>query len=96
MASTELVTFRGGFTADLAVVRRLLSIEARGAQLVPLADGGFRVVPPSVLTEDDRVFLQAHRAEARRVVQYQADDAHLFSDTTKAQPERLPAPERPQ
>lgn len=76
MATTSepaLVTFRGGFVADWAVVSCLLDLEARGARFELKADGGFRVLPSSVLTPDDTAFLRAHRDEARRVLEYQAD-----------------------
>ena len=98
MASSKdrLVTFRGGFVASLGVVERLLAIEARGARFVPLAGGRFKVDPPSVLTPEDTTFLKANRDEARRVLAYQADDSHLFTDQSQAQPGRLPddAPQR--
>ncbi len=78
MASSELVTFRGGFVADWLVVRRLLEIEERGCSF-QLEDGGrFRVVHPDRLTADDVAFLRARRDEARQVLEYQADDSHLF------------------
>ena len=95
MASSELrlVTFRGGFAASAAVVERLLAIEARGARFVSVAGGRFQVDPPSVLTPEDATFLQAHRDEARRVLSYQADDAHLWDDKGQAQPARLPGDE---
>lgn len=73
MASSELVTFRGGFVADVAVVRGLLDLEARGARFALLADGRFRVEPTELLTDEDRVFLRTRRDEARLVIQYQAD-----------------------
>ena len=94
--SERLVTFKGGFVASLEVVQRLLAIEARGARFVSLAGGRFKVDPPSVLTPEDVAFLAAHRDEARRVLAYQADDAHLFTDQSQAQPGRLPddAPQR--
>jgi len=82
-ASSEapaLVTFRGGFVADWEVVRRLLELEARGARLELLIDGRIRVSPPEALDIESRDFLRAHRDEARRVLEYQADDSHLFSD----------------
>jgi hypothetical protein len=73
-----LVTFRGGFVADFAIVRRLLDIEARGCWF-RLEDGGrFRVLPYHLLTPDDVVFLRARRDEARQVLEYQADDSHLY------------------
>jgi hypothetical protein len=75
-----LVTYRGGFTADSAVVSRLLSLEARGARFELKPDGGFRVIPSTVLTADDVAFLRERRDEARCVLEYQADDSHLFSD----------------
>ncbi len=75
-----LVTFRGGFVADWAVVHRLLELEARGARFLLLAGGRFRVEPPALLDEESREFLRAHRDEARRVLEYQASDEHLFSD----------------
>ena len=88
--SPRLVTFRGGFVASLEVVERLIVIEARGARFVSLAGGRFKVDPPSVLTPEDTTFLKAHRDEARRVLSYQADDSHLFTDQSQAQPARLP------
>ncbi len=93
---SRLVTFKGGFVASLEVVERLLTIEARGARFVPLADGRVKVDPPSTLTPEDTTFLTAHRDEARRVMAYQADDAHLFTDRSRAQPGRVPddAPQR--
>jgi hypothetical protein len=73
-----LVTFRGGFVADWAVVRRLIDIEARGCSF-RLEDGGrFRVLPPDRLTADDVAFLRARRDEARQVLEHEADDSHLF------------------
>ena len=98
MASSDdrSVTFRDGFVASLGVVERLIAIEARGAKFVPLADGRVQVDPPSVLTPEDTTFLGAHRHEARRVLAYQADDAHLWDDKSQAQPGRVPddAPQR--
>ena len=93
---SRLVTFRGGFVASLVVVERLLAIEARGARFVSLAGGRFQVSPPSVLTPEDTTFLKVHQDEARRVLSYQADDSHLFTDQSRAQPGRLPddAPQR--
>ncbi len=95
-SQVRLVTFRGGFVASLVVVERLLAIEARGARFVPLVGGGFQVEPPSALTPDDARFLKAHRDEARQVLAYQADDAHLFTDQSQAQRGCLPddAPQR--
>ena len=83
-SESVLVTFRGGFVADWAVVRLLVDLEQRGAWFVLKPDGGFRVEPPSVLTADDTTFLRAHRDEARRVLDYQADDSHLFTDARPA------------
>jgi hypothetical protein len=79
-SNAQRVLYRGGFSADWAVVSRLLALEQRGATFTLRDDGGFRVMPASVLTEDDRIFLRAHRAEARAVIAYQADDRHLFDD----------------
>ena len=75
-----LVTFRGGFVADWGVVSRLLDLEARGAKFELLPDGRIRVSPPELLDAETRVYLRARRDEARRVLEYQADDSHLFSD----------------
>ncbi len=95
MASSEprLVTFRGGVVASFEVVERLLAIEARGAKFVSQADGRFKVEPLTALTPEDATFLKAHRDEARRVLAYQADDAHLWGDKGQAQPARLPGDE---
>ena len=73
-----LVTFRGGVVATWAVVRRLLDIEARGCSFRLEESGRFRVLPPELLTQDDVSFLRARRDEARQVLEYQADDSHLF------------------
>jgi hypothetical protein len=77
--SVTLVTFRGGFVADWVVVRRLLDIEARGCSFRLEEGGRFRVLPPDRLTPDDVSFLKARRNEARRVLEYQADDSHLIT-----------------
>ena len=92
MASSDdrLVVFKGGFTASLEVVQRLLTIEARGARFVLQVDGRFRVDPLSAMTPEDATFLQAHRDEARRVLSYQVDDSHLWDDKGQAQPGRVP------
>ena len=74
-----LVTFRGGFVADWAVVARLLDIEARGCSFRLEAGGRFRILPPERLTREDVAFLRARRDEARRVIEYEADDSHLFA-----------------
>ena len=79
-APTTLVTFRGGFVADWTVVHRLLDLEGRGCSFRLENGGRFRVLPPDALTPDDVAFLRAHRDEARRVLAYQADDSHFFSD----------------
>ena len=85
-----LVIFRGGFVADLALVKRLWDIEARGCSFHRKDDGGFRVVPSGQLTPDEVDFFRARRDEARRVLAYQADDGHLFTDKSQAQRHRLP------
>ena len=92
MASSEqrLVLLRGGCVAFLEVVERLLAVEARGAKFVAQADGRFKVEPLTALTPEDATFLKAHRDEARRVLAYQADDAHPFTDQSRAQPGRVP------
>jgi hypothetical protein len=74
--SDELVTLKHGYVVDAAVVRLLLSLEGRGARFELKPDGGFRVIPPSVLTQAERVFLRAHRDQARRVLEYQVEDSH--------------------
>ncbi len=90
LSDDRLVTFRGGFTASLGVVERLLASEARGAKFISQADGRFKVEPLTALTPEDATFLKAHRDEARRVLAYQADGAHLFTDQSQAQPGRVP------
>lgn len=87
-----VAVYRGGFVANPAVVACLLAIEGRGARFLPQPDGSFRVERHELVTAEERAFLRAHLAEARRVVHYQADDAHLFSDTRLAQPARVPEP----
>jgi hypothetical protein len=72
MASSEsnVVVFRGGFSAPWPTVQRLLDLEARGATFELLPDDRFRVVPSSLLTPTDVAFLRAHRDEARQVIAY--------------------------
>ena len=67
--SSELVTFRGGFVAKMALVSRLIDIEARGARFHLEAAGRFRVEPASVLTPEDSQYLRAHRDHARQVLE---------------------------
>ena len=69
-ASSELVTFRGGFVADWEVVQRLLDLEARGCRFQMEEGGRFRVIPPDKLTPDDTSFLRRRRDEARAVLDY--------------------------
>ena len=96
MATTSVVTFRDGFVASVTVLKRLWAIEALGCSFALKDDGGFRVVPWDKLTPADDAFLRAHRDEARRLVAHQADNSHLFTDQSQAQPGRLPddAPQR--
>ena len=89
--SSSLVVFRGGFSARSDVVERLLDIESRGGRFVPQPDGRFRVEPASLLTSADRAFIRQHRDEARRVLEYQADDSHLWDDRCRAQSGHVPA-----
>jgi hypothetical protein len=82
--ASQLVTFRDGTTASLAVLERLWAIEARGGTFVPTNDGGFRVEPSGRMTPSEQAFLRTHRDEARRLVRYQADDSHLTDTVTGA------------
>ena len=82
--SSTLVTFRGGFVADRAIVRRLWDLQARGCSFQLEGGGQFRVVPPDRLTADDVAFLRQRRDEARQVIAYVADDSHLFTDQSLA------------
>jgi hypothetical protein len=68
--AAQVVTFKGGFAADWAVVSRLMNLEARGARFHLLNGGRFKVDPPSELTADDVAFLRARRDEARQVLAY--------------------------
>ncbi len=61
--SSNLVTFRGGFTADWSVVVRLLEIEAKGVRFELADRGRFRVVPGSALTPVDRSFLATNETK---------------------------------
>ena len=70
MASSELVTFRGGFVADWQVVQRILDLETRGCRFQVEQGGRFRVIPPDKLTSDDVEFLLRRRDEARAVLDY--------------------------
>jgi hypothetical protein len=72
-----VVTLSGGLTVSCAVLAQLLDIEARGCTFELLADGRICVRPVGRLTPEEIAFLKQHRDEARRILQYQADDSHL-------------------
>ena len=72
----EVVTMRDGFVAARNVLQRLWEIEARGASFV-ITETGFDVTPQGILTHGDRAFLLAHLDEAKRIVNYEADDTNL-------------------
>lgn len=65
-----------------------------GARFVPLAGGRFKVDPPFALAPEDTTFLKVHRDETRRVLAYQADDAHLWGDKGRHNPRACPATSR--
>jgi len=67
---SELVTYRGGFSADRVLVQLLIEIECRGGRLQLEPAGRFRVVPPSVLTAEDVQVLRQRRDEARNIIEY--------------------------
>jgi len=79
-ATTAVVTLRGGVTVNLAVLLTLLEIEARGCTFEVLPDRRICVRPSGRLTVAEIEFLKEHRDEARRIVEYQADDSHLRTD----------------
>jgi hypothetical protein len=68
------VVLRGGLIVPLVVLQVLWEFEDRGARFELKDDGGFRVIPPSVLTANDIAVLKAHREEARQVLEYQAPE----------------------
>ncbi len=72
----QTVRMRDGFVAARKVLQRLWDIEARGASFV-ITETGFTITPEGILTPGDRAFLLAHLDEAKRIVNYEADDAHL-------------------
>ena len=51
-------------------------IEARRASFV-ITETGFTITPEGILTHRDRAFLLEHLDETKRLVNYEADDAHL-------------------
>ena len=57
---------RDGFVAARNVLQRLWEIEARGASFV-ITETGFNITPPHGMITD----------EAKRIVNYEAADAHL-------------------
>ena len=68
---------RDGFVAERYVLQRLWSIEARGASFV-ITETGFSITPEGIITPRDRAFLLAHLDEAKRIVNYEAADTHLY------------------
>ena len=68
---------RDGFVAARNVLQRLWEIEARGASFV-ITETGFNIMPPhGMITCEDHAFLLAYLDEAKRIVNYEAGDAHL-------------------
>ena len=72
-----VVTLSGGVTVSCAVLAKLLDIEARGCSFELLADGRICIRPAGRLQPEEIAFLKQHRDEARRILEYQADDSHL-------------------
>ena len=72
----EVVTMRDGFVAARNVLQRLWEIEARGASFV-ITETGFTITPEGIITPRERAFLLAHLDEAKRIVNYEADDTNL-------------------
>jgi hypothetical protein len=70
-----LVTFRGGFVADWAVVAVLLDLEGRGATFSLTPGGGVRVHPAGLMRESELAFLRSRKAEVRAILAYQANDS---------------------
>jgi hypothetical protein len=73
----DWVIFRDGTTANPAVLKMLWDIEDRGGRFVLTGETGYRIEPDGLLTYTQRIFLLQYRDEVRRLVRYQADDAHL-------------------
>jgi hypothetical protein len=74
-----VVTLRGGVTVSSDVLVKLLDIEARCCTFKLLANGRICITPSGRLSPEEIDFLRRHRDEARRVLEYQADDSHLRS-----------------
>ena len=69
MASSELITLRGGVVASIEALRVLWSLEDRGFQLEP-AGGGLKVQPVTALTSADVAAIRQHRDELLMLVRY--------------------------
>ncbi len=68
---------RDGFVAARNVLHRLWEIEACGVSLV-ITETGCDVTPVGILTHKGRAFLLEHLDEAKRIANYEADDAQLY------------------
>lgn len=80
---SDLVTFRGGFVASMAVVQRLIDLQERGCAFELQESGSFRVVPVSLLNEFDVRFLRDRQHEVRQVLEY---EEQLLRDLDGHQP----------
>jgi hypothetical protein len=71
----QLVTLRGGFVVDWALVQVLLDLEDRGATFALDGERGPRVSPEAVMTDRDKAVLDGRPAEVRSLIEYivQAD-----------------------
>lgn len=70
MGFSEVVTFKGGLVMPVAIIRRLIDLEDRGAEFHLEPGGHFRVVPPTLLTPDDTHFIREHRDLVRDAIIY--------------------------
>jgi hypothetical protein len=73
--SEQLVTFRGGFVADMVVVGWMIDMEFAGFSFEPTPDGRLRVTPAGRLTETQRAFVQRHRDAILSIATYCAAEA---------------------
>lgn len=79
MADSELVHLRHGLTVTAPALRLLWHLENDGYS-VRLQDTRLFVLPVDRLTPALCADIRRHRDELIKLVQYQPDDAHLFSD----------------
>ena len=80
----ETVVLRGGFVAQLAMLKQLWALEDRGCRFSLQDDGSLHIATSGTGTEAELTRRRAHRTLARALVAYRPpDDGMAYSGATE-------------